>query len=48
MEYASGGDLHKYLQNNFTYITWNGKMNILSQISSGYLYFKCIHYALKI
>jgi serine/threonine protein kinase len=48
MEYASGGDLHKYLQNNFTNITWNKKIIILKQISSGYLYLKCIHYDLKI
>jgi hypothetical protein len=36
MEYASVGDLHKNLQNNFTNITWNKKINILSQISLGY------------
>ena len=39
MEYASGGDLHKYLQKNFTEITWNEKLWILRHISEGYLYF---------
>jgi hypothetical protein len=48
MEYASGGDLLKYLQNNFTNITWNKKINILSEILLGYLYFKYTHYVLKI
>jgi len=39
MKYASGGDLHKYLQRNFTTITWNrDKLNILWQISEGYLF----------
>ncbi len=37
MQYASGGDLHKYLQSNFTKITWNKqKLAILWQISEGY------------
>ncbi|CAB4479665.1 unnamed protein product [Rhizophagus irregularis] len=36
MEYATGGDLHKYLQRNFTNITWNKeKLYILYQISEG-------------
>ncbi|CAB5145993.1 unnamed protein product [Rhizophagus irregularis] len=36
MEYASKGDLHKYLQNNFTNITWkNHKLRILRRISAG-------------
>ncbi|EXX66957.1 Bck1p [Rhizophagus irregularis DAOM 197198w] len=36
MEYASKGDLHKYLQNNFTNITWkNHKLRILRLISAG-------------
>ncbi|CAB4399502.1 unnamed protein product [Rhizophagus irregularis] len=36
MEYATGGDLHKYLQKNFTNITWNKeKLYILYQISEG-------------
>ena len=40
MEYASGGDLHKYLQKNFMEITWNKqKLVALWQISEGYLYF---------
>ena len=38
MDYADGGDLHKYLQNNFTNITWDDKLNILWRISMGYLY----------
>ena len=36
MECAS--DLNKYLQNEFTEITWNQKIDILLQISKGYLY----------
>ena len=41
MQYASEGDLHKYLQKNFTGITWNkDKLRILYQISDGYLYLK--------
>jgi len=37
MQYASEGDLHKYLQKNFTEITWNKqKLYILWQISEGY------------
>ncbi|GBB98675.1 hypothetical protein RclHR1_00330002 [Rhizophagus clarus] len=36
MRYASGGDLHKYLQKNFTDVTWNKqKLRILWQISEG-------------
>jgi len=39
MQYASKGDLHKYLQREFTKITWNkDKLYILWQISEGYLY----------
>ena len=39
MQYASEGDLHKYLQREFTKITWNKeKLGILWQISEGYLY----------
>ena len=39
MQYASGGDLHKHLQKDFTKITWNKqKLSILWQISEGYLY----------
>ena len=38
MQYASGGDLHNYLQREFTGITWNKeKLNILWQISEGYV-----------
>ncbi|CAB5200384.1 unnamed protein product [Rhizophagus irregularis] len=45
MKYASEGDLHKYLQKNFTKITWNRqKLLILWQISEGYLCFKFIYY----
>ena len=40
MQYASGGDLHNYLQKSFTKITWHSqKLAILWQISDGYLYF---------
>ncbi|GBC38349.2 kinase-like domain-containing protein [Rhizophagus irregularis DAOM 181602=DAOM 197198] len=36
MKYASNGDLHKYLQKNFTNITWNiQKLLILYDISKG-------------
>ncbi|PKC68607.1 kinase-like protein, partial [Rhizophagus irregularis] len=36
IRYASGGDLHKYLQKDFTKITWNKqKLDILWQISKG-------------
>ena len=38
MQYASGGDLHNYLQENFTKFTWKQKLRILLQISEGYLY----------
>ncbi|CAB4382229.1 unnamed protein product [Rhizophagus irregularis] len=39
MEYASEGDLHKYLQKNFTNIAWNNKkLFILQQISTGLEY----------
>jgi hypothetical protein len=38
MQYASGGDLNKWLQKNFADITWNKeKLAILWQISEGYL-----------
>jgi len=38
MEYASGGDLNKFLQDKFTEIAWNKqKIYILWQISEGYL-----------
>ncbi|RIA90663.1 kinase-like domain-containing protein, partial [Glomus cerebriforme] len=36
MQYASKGDLHNYLQKDFTNITWNKqKLNMLWQISEG-------------
>ena len=39
MQYASKGDLHNYLQKEFSQITWNKqKLIILWQISEGYLY----------
>ncbi|RIA83149.1 kinase-like domain-containing protein, partial [Glomus cerebriforme] len=44
MEYATNGDLHNYLQKNFTNITWFRKVEILLQISKGYLYFEFIFY----
>ncbi|GES90720.1 kinase-like domain-containing protein [Rhizophagus clarus] len=40
MEYASGGDLHNFLQKNFIKITWWNKISILRQISGG---LKIIH-----
>jgi serine/threonine protein kinase len=42
MEYASGGNLHEYLQKNFTRIGWQEKLDILFNIINGYLYFKYI------
>ena len=40
MQYASGGDLHNWIQKNFTEITWNKQklfiISILLQISEGY------------
>ena len=38
MSYSEKGDLHKYLQKNFTNITWEKKLYILWRISDGYLY----------
>ncbi|EXX57402.1 Bck1p [Rhizophagus irregularis DAOM 197198w] len=35
MKYANGGDLHNYLQENFTEITWKKKLHILWRISDG-------------
>ncbi|UZO02393.1 uncharacterized protein OCT59_020874 [Rhizophagus irregularis] len=35
MKYASGGNLHDYLQKNFKEVTWNKKLYILWQISAG-------------
>ena len=49
MEYEEGGDLHNYLQKEFTNIKWNEEngnklciLYILWQIAAGYLYFKYI------
>ncbi|RIA90649.1 kinase-like domain-containing protein [Glomus cerebriforme] len=42
MKYASGGDLHNYLQKNFTTITWKEKFLILLDIFRG---LKTIHNA---
>lgn len=39
MEYAAVGNLHDYLQKNFSDITWEDKINFLYQISDGYLFF---------
>ena len=39
MDYASEGDLHKYLQKNFADIWWyRKKLVILWQILDGYIY----------
>ncbi|UZO05574.1 uncharacterized protein OCT59_025918 [Rhizophagus irregularis] len=35
MEYANGGNLHDYLQNNFINITWKEKSHILAKIITG-------------
>ena len=41
MKYAPGGNLHNYLQENFTSLTWwkggKGKLDILWQILDGYI-----------
>ena len=37
MKYANGGNLHDYLQENFTKITWKKKLYILWRISDGYI-----------
>lgn len=42
MEYASGGDLHKYLQKYFTRIGWQEKLDLLLTIINGYLYFNIL------
>ena len=40
MQYASGGDLHNYLREKFTELTWNKKkLAILWQISEGYMFY---------
>ncbi|GBC00349.1 hypothetical protein RclHR1_03820014 [Rhizophagus clarus] len=38
MKYANGGDLHNYLQENFTRITWKKKLYILWRISDGFIH----------
>ena len=38
MQYAREGNLHNYLRKNFVNTTWEKKIEILSQISDGYLY----------
>ena len=35
MDYADGGDLHNYLQRNFTSITWKDKLSILWEFTWG-------------
>ena len=37
MQYASEGDLHKYLQKEFANITWQDKLYTLWIVSRGYL-----------
>ena len=32
MQYASEGDLHKYLQKNFTSLTWNNKIALYTKL----------------
>ena len=44
MEYAGGGDLHKYLQECFRDIDWNTKLAILCQISDGYFILHLLNY----
>jgi len=39
MQYASEGDLHKYLQKEFIKVTWTHKLDYLKQISEGYFVF---------
>ena len=38
MEYADGGDLKRYLSNNFENLNWNRKFNLALDITNG-LYF---------
>jgi serine/threonine protein kinase len=38
MQYADGGDLRKYLQRNFTTLTWNDKFKLAYQIAEGIKY----------
>ncbi|PKY23168.1 kinase-like protein, partial [Rhizophagus irregularis] len=38
MEYADGGDLRKYLECNFTKLTWDDKFRLAYQIAEGIKY----------
>src|ERR1043165_3910580 len=38
MEYADGGNLRKYLQNQFSTLTWNDKIKLAYQIAEGIKY----------
>jgi serine/threonine protein kinase len=38
MQYADGGDLRKYLQQNFTSLTWDNKFKLAYQIAEGIKY----------
>ncbi|RIA90662.1 kinase-like domain-containing protein [Glomus cerebriforme] len=44
MEYASRGDLHNFLQKNFTYIKWSKKLDTLWDISKGLEYIHNVKY----
>ncbi|CAG8822929.1 750_t:CDS:2, partial [Racocetra persica] len=39
-EYADGGTLRRYLQKNFSSLSWNDKLNLARQIASGIV---CLH-----
>jgi hypothetical protein len=39
MQFAEEGDLHNYLKENFTNITWKDKLTIILEISRGYYLF---------
>ena len=41
MQYADGGDLQNYLENNFKNLTWNDKKKLSYQIANGLNY--CYH-----
>lgn len=44
MKYIDGENLHDYLRKNFKNITWKEKLEILLQISNGYLFFFFKHH----